>query len=509
MSAPRLSLSEYRAQRAAAKNAANDVEAVPPVDTVDADDALAADVDNDDGIVGDTSDADDNGTPSEDGEVAEPVGPHGANAVDADGHPVITNRTDEDEEMDAVRSTLGMAPQRYPWRLRPTTYSAWAGTRSPNLAIALFDCTTLMDNQGSSVATDREVFFTDLFLRLRFYEGKRPTSAVALTQAWNAFVDNFNRAPSVWMERLLRAEERFCSFSLSGRAMAVHRQSRESRVPCCVGSGFDCPLCVSTSLRLTRVEMNDRTNPWSRVVPPELRVACDALDTLVERRRDMIMANNTNVARGADAPGDYDGPRGRAPTRDRSRTHGRDRGRPRATSAEAPRYLPRVDTLAIERENVAFAAAPPVGPRDQQAQPRSNVAGQTHPRVVEAEVGTLQQQYAAVQTELSRVQSDLIAAQSQVTALTDEVASLSKRATQRLETISQLQSENTAVSRAQSTMRSELDSLRAVVANLQQQHSKLEGDHKRVLGVLRENNLGPPTKRSRGSGKDEAFQHKK
>ena len=294
---------------------------------------------------------------------------------------VITNRTDDDEYVDGMRPRILNTPERFPWRITIDTYRQWNGHRSANYPIALFDCTSLMDNQASSEVSDRTRYFTDLFFRHRFAEGK--ASSDALTQAWNAFVINFNNGPTAWVDRMTQSEARYGFRSQTGRAIAVHQLSRRLLVPCCVGTDVQCPMCTSSSLRLTREEM--QAGPWAQHVTPELRVLCDTLDNGFERDREL---------RGRDAT-----------TRGTSRSRPLDRGRPRSSSRGPPTYRTREGTHAIGHGTYVSAFDQAFDPGDQQARPQSNVVAPTHPPVVEAEVGTPRTELQAVQSRVTAVES--------------------------------------------------------------------------------------------------------
>lgn len=503
----KLSLSEYTTRKAATASVGN----VPTLDDPRDDSAApethiestSVDYDEDKKLVVDKPvDPQDNikqDTSLEMGEVkddrvgAQPASNTGENAP-FDYGSVITNRTDDDELVDGIRSEIFQSPEYLPWRLRPETYNAWMHHRSATFPVALFDCSSLRDNEESSTTRDRTRYFTDLFLRLRYTERRRrPPTAETLTQAWNAFVLNWNQGPAAWLDRLVRIEERNTLWSVNWCAIGVHRLSREAGVPCCVGDEISCPMCHVTSYRLSRDEMNDSTHLWANYIPQRIRLLCDTLDRLIERE------NNW---------------RGRSTTRDSTRNRSQDRERPRANSREAPRYLTREGTLASEHGSDGYASDQGFDPGDQQSFERANDVGPTNPPTAPVAAETV-----PVPQELRVLQDQLAVAMQQIATLSTTVATQSTKMTDRLELIAQLQAENMRLANAQTALRADLNAqvavhsevvdLRARLESLLQQHSRLEGDHKRVLGILRLHKMDPPPlKRHRGGDKDGDAQHK-
>ena len=487
----KLSLSELRAQREEEKSAAGDTPRGADVDMADAnDESTAVDYDDEDlacdDAVGTTNDVPmANAASPEEGEVGEdqvgrPSSPNPLRGLDGGTGVVITNRTDDDEFVDGMRQQIINAPERYPWRLSVDLYRQWSGNVSASYPLALFDCSSLMDNQASTEASDRVRYFTDLFFRLRYAEGKRASSADALTQAWNAFVTNFNGdgGPTAWVERLRRAEERFHFRSSTGRAIAVHQQSRRLLIPCCVGTEFPCPMCTSSSLRMTREEM--QTGPWAEHVTPELRVLCDTFDNGLEREREQQS-------------------RGRSTTRDSSRNQQQDRGRPRSSSLSAPTYRAREGSHASAHETGGNDDDQSFDRYDQPETPRSNVGGQSRPPRVEAAVETLRAEFRA---EVNSVSARIDRVLEQMVDLNSRLADQATQAAARVDRVSEGQSESLR-------LRHLLDDLRGQLETLSQAHEKLLKDHKRVLGILQRNNLEPPSKRPRrDDDKDEGAQHK-
>ena len=251
MAPKKMSPSEYRAQKEEEKKSA--AEGVPRgVDTEMADandESTLVDYEDDADLACDAVDTTNDvvmavASPEPGEVIVDTVGANPPVGLDGGTGVVVTNyTTDDDEYVDGMRQRIFNAPERYPWRIPVDLYRQWDGNMSANYPVALFDCSSLMDNQASSDASDRTRYYTDIFFRQRFAEGKRAPNADALTQAWNAFVVNFNNGPTAWVERLARAEERFHFRSQTGRAVAVHQLSRRLLVPCCMGTNVSCP-CV-------------------------------------------------------------------------------------------------------------------------------------------------------------------------------------------------------------------------------------------------------------------------
>ncbi|EGZ05028.1 hypothetical protein PHYSODRAFT_342751 [Phytophthora sojae] len=76
---------------------------------------------------------------------------------------------------------------------------------------------------------------------------------------WNAFVENFNKKPAAYRERVKRARERFETFSTRGRLEQLHRSSVDAGIPCAVPEGHQCTLCLPGAARLSDRDLNGYT----------------------------------------------------------------------------------------------------------------------------------------------------------------------------------------------------------------------------------------------------------
>ncbi|EGZ28166.1 hypothetical protein PHYSODRAFT_321845, partial [Phytophthora sojae] len=81
----------------------------------------------------------------------------------------------------------------------------------------------------------------------------------ALCQSWNAFVENFNKKPAAYRERVKHARERFETFSTRGRLEQLHRSSVDAGISCAVPEGQQCTLCLPGAARLSDRDLNGYT----------------------------------------------------------------------------------------------------------------------------------------------------------------------------------------------------------------------------------------------------------
>lgn len=192
-------------------------------------------------------------------------------------------------------------------------------------------------------------------------------------------------------------------------------------------------------------------------------------------------------------------------TGDYSRSRQQDRGRPRSSSPVVPRYLTREDTRASARGRHDSSGDQSFDPYDQQDQPRSNVGSPAHPPTAAVEAETAP---AVQQAELVAVQAELRETRAQLATALSNLDVLERRMTACLETLLDLQKTDKELAGEQTKLRAELAALQTTVQELRQEHLKLEKDHKRVLGILRENKMEPPSKRHRGNDTDGDAQRK-
>ncbi|EGZ12559.1 hypothetical protein PHYSODRAFT_336980 [Phytophthora sojae] len=81
----------------------------------------------------------------------------------------------------------------------------------------------------------------------------------ALCQSWNAFVENFNKKPNAYCERVKHARERLETFSTRRRLGQLHRSSVDAGIRCAVPEGQQCTLYLPGAARLSERDQNGYT----------------------------------------------------------------------------------------------------------------------------------------------------------------------------------------------------------------------------------------------------------
>ncbi|KAE8880484.1 hypothetical protein PF010_g24016 [Phytophthora fragariae] len=128
----------------------------------------------------------------------------------------------------------------------PSEIQSRCGSTSPLGRYALYSCSAINDDDVTKEldfdpATDqRRDYYIGLFHELRFYGNKKHsrkskvTEWEALCQSWGAFVDNFNRDPAGYRERLRAAGERYERYSKRPKILRLHDGAVETGIPCAV-----------------------------------------------------------------------------------------------------------------------------------------------------------------------------------------------------------------------------------------------------------------------------------
>ncbi|GMF25860.1 unnamed protein product [Phytophthora fragariaefolia] len=142
----------------------------------------------------------------------------------ADAGPLSSPRSGRDSTSSGtVVSRTG--PVRDPWIPTPSEIQSRFGSTPPPSQYALYSCSGIKDNDVTKEldfdpATDqRSDYYIGDFHELRWYGNKKPSrrSRVpewqAVCQSWGAFVENFNKNPAGYRERVHLAHERYERFS--------------------------------------------------------------------------------------------------------------------------------------------------------------------------------------------------------------------------------------------------------------------------------------------------------
>ncbi|KAE8962886.1 hypothetical protein PR002_g29468 [Phytophthora rubi] len=189
----------------------------------------------------------------------------------ADAGPLSTPRGGgDDDSTPSATVTSRTNPVRDPWMPSPSKIRSRYGNTSR--AELDFD-----------PATDQiRDFYIGLFHELRFYGNKKHsrkskvTEWEALCQSWGAFVDNFNRDPAGYRERVRSARERYERFSKRPKILRLHEGAVEAGIPCAVPSGVACERCQAGAVRLSERDLNGYTGIS---VPVELKTLREKLIT--------------------------------------------------------------------------------------------------------------------------------------------------------------------------------------------------------------------------------------
>ncbi|KAG6587253.1 uncharacterized protein IUM83_02852 [Phytophthora cinnamomi] len=201
----------------------------------------------------------------------------------------------------------------------------------------------IADRYGNSVPPNethqRRDYYIGLFHELRWFQSKKTSSRSkvpewqALCQSWNAFVDNFNKRPSAYRDRIKQARDRFETYSKRGKLEQLHVAAEEANVPCAVPEGFQCTKCFPGAVRLSDRDLNGYT---SFRVPESLK----------ELRAKFL-------AREGSGAGDDRSARSNSavPVRTAPRTPSPFPERPPARRSAAPMYLDGEEILSNEYEN--------------------------------------------------------------------------------------------------------------------------------------------------------------
>ncbi|KAE8989704.1 hypothetical protein PR003_g22073 [Phytophthora rubi] len=192
---------------------------------------------------------------------------------------------DDDDSTPPAAVTSRTNPVRDPWMPTPSEIRSRYGNTSPLGQYALYSCSAINDDDVTKEldfdpATDqRRDYYIGLFHELRFYGNKKHsrkskvTGWEALCQSWSAFVENFNRDPAGYRERVRSASERYQRFSKRPKILRLHDGAVEAGIPCAVPSGVAYERCQAGAVR------RDLNGYTGISVPVELKTLHEKLIT--------------------------------------------------------------------------------------------------------------------------------------------------------------------------------------------------------------------------------------
>ncbi|KAE9170304.1 hypothetical protein PF004_g27919 [Phytophthora fragariae] len=184
----------------------------------------------------------------------------------ADAEALSTPRDgDDDDSTPSATVTSRTNPVRDPWIPSPSEIRSRYGNTTPVSRHALYSCNATVDDDVAKEldfdpATDqRRDYYIGLFHELRNKKHSRKSTVAeweALCQSWGAFVENFNRDPAGYRERVRSVSERYGRFSKRPKILRLHDGAVEVGIPCAVPAGVVCERCQAGAVRLSERDLN-------------------------------------------------------------------------------------------------------------------------------------------------------------------------------------------------------------------------------------------------------------
>ncbi|EGZ08416.1 hypothetical protein PHYSODRAFT_340195 [Phytophthora sojae] len=171
----------------------------------------------------------------------------------------------------ALSSPRAAQAARDPWMPSASEIADRVGNTVPPNETPLYVCSGIHDDAVAEeqhfdpLTNQRRDYYIGLFHELRYFSSKKTSSRSkvpewqALCQSWNAFLENFNKKPAAYRERVKHARERFETFSTRGRLEQLHRSSVDAGIPCAVPEGHQCTLFLPGAVRLSDRDLNGYT----------------------------------------------------------------------------------------------------------------------------------------------------------------------------------------------------------------------------------------------------------
>ncbi|EGZ10901.1 hypothetical protein PHYSODRAFT_337671 [Phytophthora sojae] len=228
------------------------------------------------------------------------------------------------------------------------------GNTVPPNEIPLYVCSGIHDDAVAEeqhfdpLTNQRRDYYIGLFHELRYFSSKKTYSrskVPALCQSWNDFVENFNKKPAAYRERVKHTRERFETFSTRGRLEQLHRSSVDAGIPYAGPEGQHCTLCLPGAARLSDRNLNGYTT---------IRVPA----SLKDLRTKFLAREERDDRETPSAAGNYSARTTFAPVvRGELRTPSPFPERPAAGRPAAPMYLGGAETFSNEYDNEPAAGS--------------------------------------------------------------------------------------------------------------------------------------------------------
>ncbi|KAE9265728.1 hypothetical protein PR003_g32365, partial [Phytophthora rubi] len=194
----------------------------------------------------------------------------------------------DDDSTPSAAVTSRTKPVRDPWMPSPSEIQSCYGSTTLASPYVLYSCSAIVDDDVTKeldfdpAMDQRRDYYIGLFHELRFYGNKehsrksKVTEWEALCQSWGMFVENFNKNPSGYRERVRSAGERYKRYSKRPEILRLDDGAVEAGIPCAVPSGVACERCQAGAVRLSEGDLNGYT---SISVPVELKTLREELIT--------------------------------------------------------------------------------------------------------------------------------------------------------------------------------------------------------------------------------------
>jgi hypothetical protein len=257
-------------------------------------------------------------------------------------------------------------PVRAAWMPTEAQIHERFGASSPPNPILLYADNSINDDEiAKSIVfespTQRRDYYVGLFHELRHFSAKKTSrkSKVpewqALCQSWNAFVENFNKDPKAYRERIEHARDRYYTYTVRGKCERLHEDCMEAGILCAVPFGTPCPCCPPMATRITDRDILGYTTTR---VPDHIK----ELRARLESREAPSAVGDRSTPRASLRPAGYGGLRTPSPFPER----------PPSGRSVAPTYLDGEEILSNEYENEPLESSFSYEPRSAQQSSGSN-----------------------------------------------------------------------------------------------------------------------------------------
>uniref|UniRef100_H3H8R2 Uncharacterized protein n=1 Tax=Phytophthora ramorum TaxID=164328 RepID=H3H8R2_PHYRM len=193
---------------------------------------------------------------------------------------LTTPRDGDDSAPSAVVAASRTQPVREPWMPSQSEIGSRFGATAPPNLYALYSCNAIVDDDVAKrlhfdpLTNQRRDYYIGLFHELRWFASKKTSRRIkvpewqALCQSWSAFVENFNKNPAGYRDRISQARERYEKFSKRGKLERLHHGAVGIGLPCAVPYDTACEYCYPGAVRITERDVNGYT---SMCVPDDLK----------------------------------------------------------------------------------------------------------------------------------------------------------------------------------------------------------------------------------------------